>query len=91
MAAAATSVAHAQGLFDLDELVSTYWPKFAHAAKDKITIRQLLAHQAGLVGFDRRLDAAQIANHDHMADILARQAPAWPPGERHGYHTLTLV
>jgi CubicO group peptidase (beta-lactamase class C family) len=25
-----------------------------------------------------------------MAEILARQSPAWRPGSRHGYHTLTL-
>jgi CubicO group peptidase (beta-lactamase class C family) len=90
MAAAATTLAHAQGLFELDEPVAAYWPEFAHAGKHEITVRQLLAHQAGLAGLDRRLDAAQIADHDHMAAILARQAPAWPPGDLHGYHTLTL-
>ena len=29
MAAAAMTVAHARGLFDLDERVATYWPEFA--------------------------------------------------------------
>ena len=90
MAAAAMTVAHARGLFDLDERVATYWPEFAAAGKREITVRQLLSHQAGLVGLDCRLDADIIAEHDRMADILARQPTAWPPGDVHGYHTLTL-
>ena len=90
MAAAAMTVAHAQGLFDLDEAVAAYWPEFSAAGKRDITVRQLLAHQAGLVALDCRLDAKLLANHDRMAEILARQVPAWRPGSRHGYHTLTL-
>ncbi len=39
-------------LFDYDERISKYWPEFAQQGKDKITIRQLLAHQAGLFAFD---------------------------------------
>jgi CubicO group peptidase (beta-lactamase class C family) len=90
MAAAAMVVAHAQGLLELDLPVATYWPEFASAGKREVTVRQLLAHQAGLVSLDCRLDAALIADHDHMGEILARQSPAWRPGSRHGYHTLTL-
>ena len=33
---------------------------------------------------------SELANHDALAEILARQTPAWPPGVQHGYHTLTL-
>ena len=84
------TVAHARGLFDLDERVATYWPEFAAAGKREITVRQLLSHQAGLVGLDCRLDADIIAEHDRMAEILARQPTAWAPGDVHGYHTLTL-
>ncbi|WZP00582.1 serine hydrolase domain-containing protein [Isosphaeraceae bacterium EP7] len=90
MAAAAMTVAHAQGLFDLDERVATYWPEFAAAGKNEITVRQLLSHQAGLVGLDCQLNADIIGEHDRMAEILARQTTAWAPGEIHGYHTLTL-
>jgi len=35
------------GLFDYDECISKYWPEFAQQGKDKITVRQLLAHQQG--------------------------------------------
>ena len=90
MAAAAMAVAHARGLFELDEAVATYWPEFAEAGKSEITVRQLLDHQAGLAVLDERLDATILADFDRLAKILARQRPAWLPGIRHGYHTLTL-
>jgi CubicO group peptidase (beta-lactamase class C family) len=90
MAAAAMTVAHASGLFELDEPVATYWPEFAQAGKGEITVRQLLAHQAGLVEVNQRLDCTILADRDQMAHILARQSPAWRPTTRHGYHTLTL-
>jgi CubicO group peptidase (beta-lactamase class C family) len=90
MAAAAMAVAHARGWFELDEPVAAYWPEFATAGKHRITVRQLLAHQAGLVALDQRLDAAILAEVEQLAVILSRQPPAWQPGTRHGYHTLTL-
>ena len=90
MAAAAMAVAHARGLFELDEPVATYWPEFAQGGKEDITVRQLLAHQAGLVALDQRLNSAVLADLDRLAAILGRQLPAWQPGNQHGYHTLTL-
>jgi CubicO group peptidase (beta-lactamase class C family) len=48
LAAMTLAVAHSCGWLDYDELVSKYWPEFAQNGKEKITVRQLLAHQAGL-------------------------------------------
>jgi CubicO group peptidase (beta-lactamase class C family) len=90
MAAAAMVVAHSRGLFELDECVSRYWPEFAQQGKQSITVRQLLAHQAGLISVDRFLNATTLADHNQLADILAAQPPQWKPGRMHGYHTLTL-
>jgi CubicO group peptidase (beta-lactamase class C family) len=90
MAAAALAVAHSRHLFDLDEPVSAYWPEFGSSGKQGITVRQLLTHQAGLVSINTPLDARSLGNHDLLASILAEQRPAWRPGSRHGYHTLTL-
>jgi len=74
----------------LDEPVATYWPEFGAADKAAITVRQLLSHQAGLVGMDQRLEPSLIGDLDALADVLGRQRPLWKPGTRHGYHTLTL-
>jgi CubicO group peptidase (beta-lactamase class C family) len=90
MAAAAMVVAHSRGLFELDAPVAEYWPEFAQSSKEQVTVRQLLTHQAGLISLDENLSIEILADHDRLAQILARQAPAWQPGTRHGYHTLTL-
>ena len=52
----ALALAHSRGLFDYDERISKYWPEFAQQGKDEITVRQLLAHQAGLFAFDETGD-----------------------------------
>ncbi|HUG69355.1 MAG TPA: serine hydrolase domain-containing protein [Pirellulaceae bacterium] len=90
MAAAAMAVAHSRGLFELDQPVARYWPEFRQRGKGDVTVRQLLAHQSGLIAVDQPLGATELANHDVLAEVLARQQPAWLPGMKHGYHTLTL-
>jgi CubicO group peptidase (beta-lactamase class C family) len=86
----AIALAHSQGLFDYDERISKYWPEFAQQGKDKITVRQLLAHQAGLFAFDETGDKSIITDFDRLAVVLARQKPALEPGTRQAYHALTL-
>jgi len=83
-------VAHSQGLFDLDEPVSKYWQEFGQAGKESITVRQLLAHQAGLSAVDEPMNAQKLADLDFVATDIAKQKPAWKPGTKHGYHGLSL-
>lgn len=83
-------VAHSQGLFDLDEPVAKYWQEFGQAGKEEITVRQLLAHQAGLSAVDVPLNAEKLADLDFVAAAIAKQKPAWKPGTKHGYHGLSL-
>jgi len=90
LAAMVMALAHSRGWLDYEERVCAYWPEFAQNGKREITVRQLLAHQAGLFGFDEPVDAAVIADLDRLAGIMARQRPAWPPGERQAYHAITL-
>ncbi len=90
LAAMAIAVAHSRGWLDFEERVCTYWPEFAHQGKDKITVRQLLAHQAGLFAFDEPVDRSVVADPDRLAVVLARQKPAWEPGERQAYHAISL-
>ena len=90
LSALAMALAHSQGFFDYNEPVAKYWPEFAQQGKEKITIRQLFAHQAGLFAFDELGNKEIIADLDRLAVVLARQKPAWKPGTRHGYHALTL-
>jgi hypothetical protein len=48
LAAMTLAIAHSRGWLDYDERVCTYWPEFAQQGKQRITVRQLLAHHAGL-------------------------------------------
>ncbi len=90
MAAMVMALAHSRGWLDYDERISTYWPEFAQAGKGRITVRQLLAHQAGLFAFDEPVDREVVADLDRLAEIMARQRPAWEPGERQAYHAISL-
>jgi CubicO group peptidase (beta-lactamase class C family) len=90
LAAMTLAVAHSRGCLDYEERVCTYWPEFAQLGKERITVRQLLAHQAGLFAIDEPLDRNIVANLDRLAAVLARQKPAWEPGTRQAYHALTL-
>jgi CubicO group peptidase (beta-lactamase class C family) len=90
VASLAMALAHSRGLLDFDATVVTYWPEFAAAGKQDVTVRQLLSHQAGLAAIDRPLSVADLADLDVLAGALAEQAPAWRPGTRHGYHGISL-
>jgi CubicO group peptidase (beta-lactamase class C family) len=90
LAAMTLALAHSRGWLDYEERVATYWPEFAQKGKEKITVRQLLAHQAGLFAFDEVVDRSVVADLDRLAVILARQKPTWEPGTRQAYHALTL-
>ncbi len=82
--------AHSHGLFDYDEKVATYWPEFATSGKEDVTVRQVLSHQAGLCAIDEPMDLDTLADPDAVAVALAEQAPAWVPGQKHGYHGVSL-
>jgi len=90
LAGLAMSHAHARGLFDYEAPVARYWPEFAQAGKEAITVRQLLAHQAGLVAIDTPMPLEVLADPDRRDASLASQRPNWKPGERHGYHAGTI-
>jgi CubicO group peptidase (beta-lactamase class C family) len=90
LAAMTLAVAHSRGWLDYEERVCAYWPEFAQHGKERITVRQLLAHQAGLFAIDEPVDRSVVADLDRLAVVLARQKPAWEPGTRQAYHALTL-
>jgi len=90
LAAMTLAIAHSRGWLDYEERVARYWPEFAQHGKDAITVRQLLAHQAGLFAIDEPVDRAVVADLDRLAVVLARQTPAWEPGTRQAYHALSL-
>jgi CubicO group peptidase (beta-lactamase class C family) len=90
LAAMTLAIAHSRGWLDYEERVCTYWPEFAQQGKERVTVRQLLAHQAGLYTLDEPVDRELVGDLDRLAVVLARQKPAWEPGTQQAYHAITL-
>ena len=90
LAAMTLALAHSRGWLDYEAPVCRYWPEFAQQGKEGVTVRQLLAHQAGLFAFDEPVTPELLRDLDRLAIVLARQKPAWPPGERQAYHAVSL-
>ncbi len=79
-----------QGRLDPDKTVAAYWPQFGKNGKEKITVRMLLNHTAGLSGIKKRLPAKSLYEWNTMIRALENQEPWWPPGEKHGYHAVSF-
>ncbi len=79
----------ASGSLQLDDKVATYWPEFAQAGKQDISVRHLLAHQAGLPAIAQQLPAQALYDWQQMIAALQQQQPWWPPGSAHGYAPMT--
>ena len=71
----------------LDAAVASVWPRFALAGKERVTFADVLAHRAGLAALDHPPD---VFDYPAVIRALEEQAPLWPPGDGHGYHTRTL-
>ncbi len=71
----------------LDRHVAEFWPEFAQAGKSKITLAELLSHQAGLSALDENAD---VLDYAAVIAALETQKPLWPPGSAHGYHARTF-
>ncbi len=79
-----------RGLLEYDAPLTALWPEFVGHGKEKVTLRQVLSHRAGL--HDVRVlvdDASQMLDWNHMTGALARATPRLDPQGRSGYHALT--
>lgn len=87
LAAACTLHCLATQKISLTTKVAEVWPEFAKAGKERVTLAQLLSHQAGLAALDQ---AASALDHESVARAAENQTPNWSPGEGHGYHPRTF-
>jgi CubicO group peptidase (beta-lactamase class C family) len=78
-----------RGDLDFHAPVSMYWPEFAAAGKERIEVRHIMSHSAGLSGWDTTITAEQLADWDLCTSLLAAQKPWWEPGTGSGYHAVT--
>ncbi|WJV48185.1 serine hydrolase domain-containing protein [Streptomyces flavofungini] len=89
IAAAVLLLLHQRGELDLDAPVGAYWPEFKAHGKDRVLVRHVLAHRAGVPALDRPLTPEQALAPDVAAAAVAAQRPFWDPGTDHGYHAHT--
>ena len=78
------------GALDYEKPVAEYWPEFASAGKESITIAEALSHQGGLCGFPDEMSPADWLDWDLICSRLAAMAPLWEPGSASGYHPQTF-
>lgn len=78
-----------RGKLGYDQVVSDIWPEFAAHGKDRITVSELLSHQAGLVATREAVSIDEYYRHERVAELLAGQEPFFAPGVW-GYHTLSF-
>jgi CubicO group peptidase (beta-lactamase class C family) len=78
-----------EGRLDYDQPVARYWPEFAAAGKEGVSIKDLLAHRSGLSAPRDRLTEHDIVEWRIVTDLLAAQAPLWVPGSGYAYHAIT--
>jgi CubicO group peptidase (beta-lactamase class C family) len=78
-----------RGLLHVDDCVAEYIPEFAAAGKERVTIRHVLTHRAGLPSLraDDGLDL--LLQPDEVLRRLCAMSPASTPGRRLAYHAIT--
>jgi CubicO group peptidase (beta-lactamase class C family) len=89
VAAAVLLLLHQRGQLDLDAPVGHYWPEFKARGKERVLVRHVLNHRAGLPVLDRPLTPQEALDPLKGPEAVAAQAPVWEPGTDHGYHALT--
>jgi CubicO group peptidase (beta-lactamase class C family) len=86
VASLAVLMLHDRGDLDLFAPVAKYWPEFAQNGKDKVEVRHLLGHTAGLPAWEPPFSMAEALDIATSTARLAAQAPWWEPGTRGSYH-----
>jgi CubicO group peptidase (beta-lactamase class C family) len=79
-----------QGLIDYDAPVAKYWPEFAAAGKEAITVRELMSHRAGLHRVQGIApDGVGLLDYEKVVARLAANPPDPKRFTGPGYHGVT--
>src|SRR5438094_1613378 len=91
--AAASTITHIlveRGLLGYDTRVVEVWPEFGAHGKDKVTVRQVLSHTAGVPGIPLTTTIEDLCDWDKMCAAIADEELWWEPGTKIGYHAYTF-
>jgi CubicO group peptidase (beta-lactamase class C family) len=89
MAALCAHLLADRGELDFSAPVARYWPEFAAAGKESVTVAHLMSHTAGLSGWTEPMQPEDLYDWDLTCGRLAAQAPWWEPGTASGYHAVS--
>jgi CubicO group peptidase (beta-lactamase class C family) len=78
-----------RGLIEFDAPVARYCPELAANGKERVLVKHLMSHSAGLSGWKEKISKADLYDWEKVTALLAAQAPFWEPGTAPGYHALT--
>src|SRR5947208_3946438 len=90
---AGSTIAHIlveRGLFGYDTPVVEVWPEFGAHGKEKVTVRHVLSHTAGVPGIPLTTTIEDLCDWDKMCAGIADQELWWEPGTKIGYHAYTF-
>ena len=78
-----------EGKVALDAPVAEYWPAFGKKGKDKITIKQVFHHTAGIPAIDRYRQIPLWPFWPLVTADVANLTPEYPPNSRMAYHAVS--
>lgn len=88
-----STVAHqlvGDGVLTYDDPIATWWPEFAQNGKDRITLRDVMTHRAGLHDVRVLTEFPDDLLDHHLMQTRLAGARAHPhPEGRSGYHAIT--
>ena len=91
IAATAIHMLATEGRIDYEAPVAEYWPEFGCNGKERITVRQLLSHQAGLHKLAHLVDQiTDILDWDLIVSRLEKTEPDFDPGTANAYQAVTF-
>ena len=79
-----------RGELNLHSPVAEYWPEFAQAGKQDITVAMVMGHRSGVIGPRTRLTPDETLDWDAVCAHIAKAEPWWEPGTAQGYHMVTF-
>jgi CubicO group peptidase (beta-lactamase class C family) len=88
--ATALHVQAERGLVDYDAPLATYWPEYGNRGKERITVRHVLTHRAGVPQMPEDVTPERLGDWDWMVERLAEMEPVYEPGSHNTYLSMTF-
>lgn len=79
-----------RSMFAYDTPLVDLWPEFGAHGKQKVTVRHVLSHTAGVPGIPVDTTPEDLCDWDKMCAAIADSELWWEPGTKIGYHAYTF-